>query len=391
MNRTFFAALLASVLGTSALAAPASAAAPTATMHFASLVSSGQNSTALGINNHGQIVGWGSNQTSFYESAVSWSGGTMISLPTLGFNRGVGFAINDAGLVVGDSYDAAGRYRHAASFFDGKAVDLGTLGGHSSGATAVNEAGMVAGWSYLAGDKQYRATVWNGGVATALGTLGGGYSAASGINEKGVVVGYSTNAAGAYRAVSWLGGTASELATLGGSYTSATGVNDSGQIVGVSTRGAAGTDYRAVRWDAGMIVDLGTLGGASSFALGINTVGQAVGWADTAAGGVSHAVLWNGTAPTDLNSLLDQGSVDAGWVLAEASGINDAGSIIGRAFNTRTFAFDGFVLTPGSAVSAVPETATWTSMVAGLMLISVGAVRRRESIKFENGPGRRPA
>ena len=90
------------------------------------------------------------------------------------------------------------------------------------------------------------------------------------------------------------------------------------------------------------ITDLGTLGGTYSTAHDINAAGQVVGVADNSAG-VDRAFLYSNGAMQDLNTLLPAGS---GWILREASAINNAGEIVG--FGKHNGATRAFLLKPGN-------------------------------------------
>src|SRR5262249_3076379 len=110
-------------------------------------------------------------------------------------------------------------------------------------------------------------------------------------------------------------------------------------------------DLHAFLWDSATgITDLGTLPDAlDSRAYGLNNRGQIVGASYLPASSGSHAFSWSNGAMTDLNDDLPP---DSGWILKSATGINEAGQVIGHGKNPKGQTH-GFLLTPdgGSAPS----------------------------------------
>jgi probable HAF family extracellular repeat protein len=153
------------------------------------------------------------------------------------------------------------------------------------------------------------------------------------------------------------------------------GMNDAGHAVGYSSVPSIGD--HATFWDAdGNAQDLGLLAGhTASEAFGINNDGVIVGMSiDATFNG--HAVVWDSatSSPVDLNTLLDLGAgpgvqlPGATWDLFWATGINDAGQIVGLGnFNGE---LRGFVATPN-----VPEPVGAATIVG--CVIAYGALRRR--------------
>ena len=182
-------------------------------------------------------------------------------------------------------------------------TDLGTLGGEYSGAADINNAGQVVGYAGISSGSQHACRWDPDGTAVDLNSAVGGIGYAFAINESGQAVGQALYQA-RYRAVLWeANGDIRDLGTLPGrTGGKALAVNNHGQVVGYSFLNYEGQN-RAFLWDpvSGM-TDLGTLGGTFSEASGINDAGKVVGCSTTAAGKY-HAFVW--TASTGMVDVHD--------------------------------------------------------------------------------------
>lgn len=347
--------------------------------HFTALATpGGAISAANAISNTGQITGLTYAAGNYNSRATLWGTSGPVDLGTLGGDFGSGMAINQLGQVAG--FGAGGR---AALWQNGGGVDLGTLGGTHSYASGINNAGQVVGQSYIDSDNvSFHAALWQGNSILDLGTLGGRFSAANGINNGGQVVGQaSTSSNSSFHATLWSNGTVLDLGTLGGNYSSAIAINDSGVVVGHADVPLAGlTALHATLWQNGQIRDLGVLaGGTESSARAVNMGGQVVGYSFYGGSEAPHAMLWHNGIMLDLNSILAPDVVLAGWVLSDASGINDSGAIVGSAYNVRTGANHAYLLAP------VPEPGTWALMLAGLGAMLMIVRRRRQRLAGGEG------
>ena len=329
--------LLAAAGALFALGTAPSAHAQTAAYSIVDLGAlTGTVSSANGINNAGQVVGYsGSGATGDPEHAALWtvqSNGSVVGKDLSNAGDGLSSAsgINDAGLIGG--YETVGPGYHAATFSVGSdgtvtRTDLGTFGAqdfHEAFGYGINAAGQVAGSSYVKSGTPYHAFLFalsNGvPVDTDLGTLGGDNSTGFAINDAGLIVGSSqmipSSVAGAHAffATLWTPNgdgtfTASELGTNTGLTSSAAyGLNNAGQVVGcASTTGT--NNYAALFTLNGSapatVKILGTLG-TYCFADAINDAGQIVGnFTVSGGGGVTHGFVYTAAAGMqDINNLV---------------------------------------------------------------------------------------
>ena len=177
----------------------------------------GHGSVALGINNHGTVVGYSQLTLPVIDPLPIITRPGSATLPIE---------------PVNPSIDHAFIYRH------GRMTDLRTLGGSSAEAMAINNHGEVAGWSDTTGDVAEHAFVYRNGEMTDLGTLGGSESAATAINDRGQVVGW-TQIAGTYQAHQFLysNGQMVDLTALFPTLEQVVGINNRGQILGLGMNG----------------------------------------------------------------------------------------------------------------------------------------------------------
>ncbi|HEX8088350.1 MAG TPA: DUF3466 family protein [Blastocatellia bacterium] len=322
------------------------------------LGSFGLGSRATGINNYGQVAGSSFAPNAFSHAFRYTDGVGLVDLNQ--FSRSAityGAGINDLGQVGGsvDASGGAGGYHPFRYTDDVGLVDLGTLPGYTFGyGGAINTDGQVVGSAYgsSANPNMLRAFRYSDDAGMEdLGTLGRN-SLSQGINDSGMVVGYSetpTTPMGDY----WNPGHAflysdskgmQDLNDLidspaGWELRKANGINSSKQIVGFGAHDGVG--IRAFRFKKGVVEDLGTFtGGGISYALGINNRGEVVGAAYLDASGVGNFRAMLYTDRLGIQNLNDLISPASGWVLREATGINNQGQIVGWGeFNGMEHAF----------------------------------------------------
>jgi probable HAF family extracellular repeat protein len=270
---------------------------------------------------------------------------------------------------------------HADGFW--QISDLGALGGGQFQNFGINAAGQVTGYSQILATSNYHAfrTAPNGAIgdpSADLGTLGGSQSFGYGINNSGQVTGDSDLTGNlvfhAFRTTTTGtldDATATDFGTLGGSNSSGAAINALGMVAGTSDILGDTTNhaFRSSANGAGSVslTDLGTLGGDNSSAWGINTAGQVVGDSEDS-NFVPRAFLYtDGVGMQDLNGFLNPDDQNF-WFLLSASGINDAGQIVG--FGVLNGEAHAFLLT------TTPEPGS-IALLGSLGIAGAGFLRRR--------------
>jgi probable HAF family extracellular repeat protein len=358
------------------------------------------------INQSGQVTGYsGANFTANGYHGFLWTPnvpngatGNMIDLGDLpgGDSFSAGNAINSFGQVTGISDTSNDPFIDPHAFLwtptsangtNGSLMDLGALSGSfdTSYGQSINSYGQVAGLSRLGTNTRgfaWTPTTPNGtsGSMVDIGALpyGNGDSSAAGINDVGQITGDSNNASGNTHAFLWSPaqangstGTMVDLGDLPGGYdlSQADAINNRGQVTGGSFT-AAGS--RAYLWSpnspndsTGTMLDLGVPSWATDTrGLAINSRGDVVGEAKTL--DRFGAFLWTAEeGMLDLQTLVD---FDPAWTFVRATGINDAGQIVGFGYYDPDLVYIGnrraFLLTP------IPEPASIAAItLLGAMLI----------------------
>ncbi len=306
-------------------------------------LANGATSGANAINNRGMVVGSADSGGGILHAYVWTAVAGMQDIGTLpGDNESFAYAVNDSGAVVGES-ESFTFGTHAFLWTQaGGMRDLGNLGGdYGARAYGINNSGQVIGFSYIAGNAENHAFLWTYATGMQdLGTLGGKDSFAYAINDSGEVTGYSLVPGVGYieHAFVWTqAGGMQDLGTpKGETFSIGYGISPSGRIVGYS---GAGTNSTGFSWTQGQgIRSLST--GQDSSASGINASNQIIG--TFYFNYLPTAFVWSPSGHLqNLNDLIPPSS---GWVLINATGINQRGQIV--VGGTLNGAYRGALLTP---------------------------------------------
>jgi chitinase len=286
----------------------------------------GWESTALGLNNLGDVVGFaGSPADPSVPLPFLYHGGQMTAI---GAERGAAHGVNDAGQAVG--YVDAPNHVVVRAFVyqNGVFTDLGTLPAveRSAAAYAINRTGTIAGITNLG--RGSRAFVYWRGLMLPLPGLA---FEARGVNDGGDVTGllgrFQDHELRVDRGFLFSGLRLIDLGTMDGdpgSLTRPAGINNHRQIAGTASMMTRLADH-AFLWQDGVFQDLGTLRGGYSDATGLNNRGDVVGLSD------ASAFVYRDGAMIDLNQAIARG--ESIWpIVQDVTAINDRGQIVGDAY-----------------------------------------------------------
>jgi probable HAF family extracellular repeat protein len=204
-------------------------------INLGSLTGENGNARARGINDLNIAVGDSLNVAGKRVAVRFETNGTVSDL-SLGADSSSALDINNRGDIAGEITSATGLTRGFYIPWDGIMQDLGTLGGNETFVARMNSRGEIVGRSRTSSGAM-RAFIYLDGAMTDLGTLGGNESAAYGINDAGVIVGGAAKTNGSWTPfIKYPGLPMIDLAELVNVpppeiLISATAINNAGQII----------------------------------------------------------------------------------------------------------------------------------------------------------------
>lgn len=310
------------------------------------VITTGYSVTALGtldgmplrpsaLNNSGQVVGSVEPAGGAAARAFVWqSGSASALLASAASSRAMD--INNRAEIAGELMRADGTWS-GFLWRQGELVEIPIRYQYSI--EALNDAGAVLHWSKGSG-----AAVWKDG---ALMVLSPGsfqtWQRLMDLSTDGAATGEIFESMGPTTpyAVVWRDGSITKLARSRGSGAVATAINDRGQVVGYGMDPQNWSRRVGFFWNAGEGVEVRSLGGLQSEPADVNEHGVVVGTA-TDALDRAHGFVWKDGHTGRLTDLL----VTAGWEIAAALRINDAGQILAMARRSGADTLQGVLLSP---------------------------------------------
>ena len=304
----------------------------------------GNRGEAWAINNFGAVAGDANLSPDQPVHAFLYLSNTLSYLDPSDLTS-LAYGVNDSNHVVGEFFATTTSKETAFLYVGGNFQNLGTLGGDSSYASAINNKDQIVGFSDTTNNLASHAFLYENGLLNDIHAVGS-ESYAAAINDGGQVVGYFREVTSIRRhACVWTNATSGSMIDLTPSATDdneADAINNRGVIAG-TTSTASGQSHAVIYSIAG--VGMARLDSRPSGASGINDKDQVVGGATvTDAFGIvtAHALLWTDGRKIDLNTLIPTNS---GWVLKNATAINNCGQIVGWGYAPNGQSH-GFLLNP---------------------------------------------
>ncbi len=305
----------------------------------------GTNSAAQAINASGTVVGYWVHDLG--AAAFLYQSNQVYEITALGTNCNVALALNDAGQVVGYSWFTNG---YAAFHYDGtNVINLGDWSGTNSYATGINASNRISGFTETTNSVL---GIYFDGQPYDIGSFGGNTTYAYGLNATGTIVGASTTTNRELHAFLQDGSGIQDLNALfpdsGVTLTIARAINSDGSIVGTAISNEINQPFLIS--DTNLTIIPLIAGSTNGYAFAINNANAVVGACETESG--KRAFLWKDETLYDLNDC----ATNANWVFREASGINDAGQIVG--WGNVNGEVHAFLLTPNQAPSVTITSPT---------------------------------
>lgn len=337
-----------------------------------------------GMNNHGHIVGSVSGLDNSPTLSFVYRDGSYTNLGTLTDGTPLyAYGINNAGQITGYGIarNALNQSTTAAFIYENGALSNVSIAVYSRG-LAINDHGTIAGLVRLSpGDNFDSGLViaTNPTVHTPVDGLStAGSTQLLAINNSGNAVGFSTSQDGSLRPVLYSNGMLTDLGTHGDTTGSeAIGINNSGTIL-IRSMITAGIDRKGFLFENGESVDIGSLGGGDTRPSDLNDHGYVVGYSRAADGTVRAFLYSKEAGMQDLETLFDDNTlVTAGYIQGSfrpfAINDNDWIAGIGRFTGDLGEHERLMLLTP----VAIPEPETYALLILGILAAAAVRISKR--------------
>jgi hypothetical protein len=251
------------------------------------------NTSVLGINSAGDMVGYWYNGTGATSTGFLLSGGNFTFFNYPGGDATLGFGINDSGLISGTALIAQDT-GSVGFLYDGTTfTTISVRGMQNTLVYGLNNVADIVGADGGASANQAFERI--GSRFRNVTPPPGGYisAGATGINNFGEVVGYAGSNGFAFKQ-----GTFQTVAFPGAS-TSARGVNDNGIIVG-NYEICAPCAFHGFALMHGKYISLDYPGATATYADGLNNAGQIVGTYSLDGGLTFHGFVSSPVIDTDI-------------------------------------------------------------------------------------------